>query len=151
METPKVITNTIQISAHAERVWEVLTKPEYTKQYMFGCVPETDWQPNSPILWKGVFDGVEMTAVKGHIVQVRPGHHLSYTVIDPNNQEIPDVPENYLTVTYDLQELNGETRFTVTQGDYSKVANGEARFKDSEAEGGWQAILEQIKSVAEQV
>jgi uncharacterized protein YndB with AHSA1/START domain len=151
METPLVITNTIEIHAHLARVWDVLVNPEHTKRYMFGCVPETDWQPGQPILWKGVFDGAEITAVKGEIIQVRPHQHLSYTVIDPNNKEIPDAPENYLTVTYDLAELNGTTTLTVTQGDYSKVAEGQKRYDDSTAEGGWGAILEQIKKQAEEV
>lgn len=150
MSTPLIVKNTVSINAPAAKVWDILVNPEQTKKYMFGCIPETDWQPGHQVLWKGVFDGVEITAVKGDVVRITPGQHLSYTVIDPNNPEIPDVPENYLVVTYDLEEQAGSTTFTVTQGDYNKVANGEARYKDTTAEGGWQPIVEAIKALAEE-
>lgn len=142
------MTNTITIDAPAKDVWDALVNPVKTKQYMFGCEPITDWQPGSSLLWKGVFDGKELIAVKGEIVDIQPGKYLVYTVIDPNGS-IPDRPENYLTVTYELKEQNGQTVFTVTQGDYEKVADGERRYNDTVQEGGWQSILEQIKKLVE--
>lgn len=39
--------------------------------------------------------------------------------------------------------------FKVTQGDYSKFANGEERFKEAAAEGGWSSILAEIKNLVE--
>jgi len=70
-------------------------------------------------------------------------------VIDPNNTAVPDIPENYLTVTYALEEKDGATLFTVTQGDYSKVADGQNRYDDSNKVGGWQSLLEAIKVLVE--
>jgi len=61
-----------------------------------------------------------------------------------------DKPENYLTVTYKLSVENGQTVLTVTQGDYSKVADGEKRYKESYNNGeGWNPILVEIKKLAE--
>ena len=73
---------------------------------------------------------------------------MEYTTIDPNSG-IEDKPENYLTVTYSLQNDNGSTLLTVTQGDYSKVGDGEKRFKETIDGGGWQPILEAIKNLVE--
>jgi len=74
---------------------------------------------------------------------------LSYTTIDPNSA-IADIPENYLTVTYSLKEENGQTIFTVTQGDYSKAADGEKRYKEAYNNGeGWNPILVEIKKLVE--
>jgi uncharacterized protein YndB with AHSA1/START domain len=146
----KIVTNSITIDAPAAAVWDALVNPIKTRQYMFGCEPITDWQPGSSLLWKGVFDGQELIAVKGEIVKIEPPKYLEYTVIDPNGT-IPDVPENYLTVTYTLTEKNGQTEFTTTQGDYSKVAEGERRYQDTIAEGGWGGILEQIKKLVESI
>ena len=64
---------------------------------------------------------------------------------------IEDKPENYLTVTYSLEEKNDATELTVTQGDYNKVADGERRYKEAWNDGeGWNPILIQIKEIVEE-
>lgn len=149
MNNELIVRNEIKINAPAAKVWDALTNPEQTKKYMYGCETVSDWQPGSPLLWKGVWDGVEMVAVKGNIVQIEPGKFLAYTTIDPNNPDMPDAPENYLTVTYSLSEQHGSTQLTVTQGDYTKVADGEKRYNDAMNAGGWSAILGEIKKLLE--
>jgi hypothetical protein len=80
---------------------------------------------------------------------LEPEKFLSYTVIDPNST-IEDIPENYLTVTYDLKEEHDHVTLTVTQGDYSTVADGDKRYKDSYNGGeGWNPILVAIKELVE--
>jgi len=144
------IVNTITIHAPAKRVWDVLTRSEYTRRYMFGCETISDWKPGSTLLWQMQHEGKDFVAVKGHIVSIDAPAQLIYTVIDPNNPAIEDKPENYLTVTYKLTETAAGTHLTVTQGDYSKVAEGEKRYKDSYNNGeGWNPILVQIKALAE--
>jgi len=148
MSNPLIVKNTIVINAPVSKVWNTLTKPEETKKYMFGCETVSDWEQGSPLLWKGNFGGQEMVAVKGTIVNIEPQKFLEYTTIDPNSG-IDDVPENYLTVTYELTPQNGETLLTVTQGDYSKVGDGDKRYNEAVSAGGWQPILVEIKKVAE--
>jgi uncharacterized protein YndB with AHSA1/START domain len=146
-----MIKNSIRINATADRVWDALTNPEQTKKYMFGCETVSDWKIGSPLLWRGNYEGDDMIFVKGHITGLEPGKFLSYTTIDPNS-DIADVPENYLTVTYDLYPENNETILTVTQGDYKKVADGEKRFQDAYNGGeGWNPILVQIKKLPETI
>ena len=149
MSNPLVVTNTITIEAPARKVWDALTNPEQTKKYMFGCEALSDWKPGSPLIWKGTFNGVEMVAVKGDVVSIEPGKSLVYTVIDPNNPKIPDLPENYLTITCDLTESNGHTILEVSQGDYSTVAEGQSRYQHTVDGGGWDPILTQIKALCE--
>ena len=149
MSHPLIVTNTIAIRASAAKVWDALTNPAQTKEYMFGCEALSDWKVGSPLIWKGNFDGVELIAVKGSIVEIRPGKFLAYTAIDPNNASIPDLPENYLTVTYNLSEEGGETLLTATQGDYNTVADGENRYKHTMDGGGWAPVLAGIKKLVE--
>lgn len=149
MSTPAFITNSINIHATPAQVWDALTNPEQTKQYMFGCETVSDWNIGSELLWKMEHEGKELIAVKGNILALEPNKYLAYTVIDPNSG-MPDLPENYLTVTYTLEESNGETLFTVTQGDYSKVTDGERRYQESYNNGeGWNLILVAIKALLE--
>ena len=150
MSTALIIENNIEIAAPASKVWDVLTNPEQTKKYMFGCETVSDWKAGSTLLWRGSYEGKEMVFVKGTIKEIKPNALLVYTVIDPNNHNIPDIPQNYLDVTYRLSEANGQTKLTVTQGDYATVAEGEKRYQESYNDGiGWDPILVQIKAIAE--
>jgi uncharacterized protein YndB with AHSA1/START domain len=149
MSQPLIVKNSITIHAPAAKVWNALTNPAETKKYMFGCEALSDWKEGSPLIWKGNFNGVELVAVKGTILKIRPGSYLEYTVIDPNNPKIPDLPENYLTVTCELVEQDGITTLTTTQGDYSTVAEGADRYKHTVDGGGWDPILQAIKAQVE--
>jgi uncharacterized protein YndB with AHSA1/START domain len=145
------VKNSIRINATADRVWDALTNPEQTKKYMFGCETVSDWQEGSTLLWLGKLDGQDMVFVKGHIVKIEPGTLLQYTTIDPHS-DIEDIPENYLTVTYDVFPESDETILTVTQGDYKKVADGERRYKEAFNGGeGWNPILVEIKKMLETI
>ncbi len=149
MSQPLFVKNTIVINAPAATVWDALVNPAQTKKYMFGCETVSDWKPGSSLEWKGEYEGKEMIFVKGSILEINPGKFLAYTTIDPHSN-IDDVSENYLTVTYDLQPENGHTVLTVTQGDYSKVAEGERRYNEAWNNGeGWNPILVQIKQLVE--
>lgn len=149
MSQPLFVKNVITIQAPAASVWDALVNPVQTKKYMFGCETVSDWKPGSSLEWKGEHEGKEMVFVKGHIVDIQPGKYLAYTTIDPHSP-IEDVSENYLTVTYDLEEQNGQTVFTVTQGDYAQVAEGERRYQEAWNNGeGWNPILVQIKQLVE--
>ena len=148
MSTPLIVRNTITIQAPASRVWNALTNPAETKKYMFGCEALSDWKTGSPLIWKGNFNGVEVVAVKGIIEEIDPGRFLAYTVIDPNSG-IEDIPENYLHVTVELTEENGQTRLDVSQGDYNTVGQGRERYEHTVAGGGWDPILVKIKELVE--
>lgn len=149
MNKPLMVKNQIVINAPAGMVWDALTNPEQTKKYMFGCETVSDWKPGSPLLWRGNYEGKEMVFVKGNIVDIKPGKFLAYTTIDPNSP-IADIPQNYLTVTYDLSMEDGNTVLTVTQGDYATVADGEKRYKEAYNGGeGWNPILVEIKKLVE--
>ena len=147
---PLIIKSVITINAAPAKVWDALVNPKQTKKYMFGCETVSDWKPGSPLLWRMEYEGKDFVAVKGSIVEIQPEKLLTYTTIDPNNTTIADIPENYLDVTYALTTENGQTVLTVTQGDYSKVADGERRYTEAYNNGeGWNPILVEIKKLVE--
>ena len=149
MSQPLIVKSEIKIQAPVAKVWDALVNPEQTKKYMFGCETVSDWKPGSPLLWKGSHEGKEMIFVKGNIVSIDPGRYLAYTTIDPN-AAMEDIPENYLTVTYELTPQQDQTLLTVTQGDYNKVAEGQKRYEESYNNGeGWNPILVEIKKQVE--
>lgn len=149
MSEQLIVRSEITINATVEKVWDALINPEQTRKYMFGCETVSDWQPGSELLWRMEYEGKEFVAVKGKIVAINAPLMLAYTTIDPNST-IADIPENYLTVTYNLTENNRQTTLVVTQGDYTTVADGERRYNEAYNAGeGWNPILVQIKDLLE--
>lgn len=149
MDKPKIVKSEISINAPAPKVWDALVNPAKTKIYMFGCETVSDWKIGSELLWRGEYEGKEMVFVKGKILKLEPEKLLKYTVIDPF-ASYPDISENYLNVTYELAEANGQTQLTVTQDGFETAAEGEKRYKDTYNNGeGWNPILVEIKKVAE--
>jgi len=142
------VDNTIRIKAPMDSVWAALTEPEWTKKYMFNCAVDSDWKVGSPVLWKMEHEGKEIIPVKGHVEEIVPGRLLKYSVIDPNIG-IPDIPENYLHVTYALSETNEGTELKVTQDGYEHAARGKERYEEAVKAGGWSSILEVIKKLLE--
>ncbi len=116
---------------------------------MFGCETVSDWKVGSELLWRGHYEGKDVVFVKGKIVLINPFKELVYTVIDPF-ASYPDIPENYLNVTYKLEQQGEDTILTVRQDGFEAVAEGEKRYQDVSNKGeGWQPILEQIKKLVE--
>jgi uncharacterized protein YndB with AHSA1/START domain len=52
-----VAKTSLSIAAPAAKVWDALVNPQVIKQYMFGTAVVSDWQPGSPITWKGEWKG----------------------------------------------------------------------------------------------
>ncbi|MFN8286636.1 MAG: SRPBCC domain-containing protein [Chitinophagales bacterium] len=142
-----IVKASVEINAPAWRVWEVLTKPEYTKKYMFGCSAESDWKEGSALNWRGNINGKDTIVVKGTITEIEPGKYLAYTTFDPN-MGLEDTPANYLTVTETLTENNGKTTLAVTQGNFNHVQESERRYTDCIK--GWEMVLPIIKHTAEE-
>ena len=116
---------------------------------MFGCETVSDWKIGSTLLWQGSYEGKDVVFVKGVIVDIEPNKLLKYTVIDPASS-MPDIPENYLNVTYELEEQNGQTNLSVTQDGFEGAAEGEKRYQDVQNNGeGWNPILVEIKKLVE--
>src|SRR5262245_16267879 len=101
------------INTPASRVWDAITKPELIKQYLFGTDVISEWKVGSPIVYKGEWQGKAFED-KGKILEIVPEKSLVSTYWSPLSG-IPDLPENYQTVTYQLSEKNGKTEVTITQ------------------------------------
>ena len=143
------IKNSIIINASIAKVWDALVNPEQTKKYMFGCETISDWKEGGTLLWKANYEGKEIVYVSGKIINIKPEEYLEYTTFDPNST-MDNIPENHLNVTYELSERNGATILNVTQGDYSKVQEGERRYNEAYNNGeGWGPILVEIKKLVE--
>jgi len=132
---------TTTVDAPLSRVWEALTKPDLIKQYLFGTEVTTDWQVGSPITYTGEWEG-KTYEDKGKILQIEPGK-LIVSTFWSSLSGLPDVPENYKTVRYELSAEGGGTRLTITQD------NNETQAEANHSEQNWKMVLEGMKKLLE--
>lgn len=140
------VKKTITLDAEVAKVWEALTKPNMIKKYMQGIEIVSDWKVGSPILWIETLKEGEMIQGKGSIEKIEARKLLQFTTLDMNAQ-YSDVPSNYVQATYELTPKLGKTILSVTQGDYSRVEDGNKRF--NEANENWNQTLSALKQFIE--
>ncbi|GAA4115064.1 hypothetical protein GCM10022393_15020 [Aquimarina addita] len=52
MKQSMIIRKVVVFNTNKKQVWDLLTNPEKTKQYMFGCKVLSEWALGSEIIWK---------------------------------------------------------------------------------------------------
>ncbi len=131
----------IDVTATASDVWRALTDPDMIAKYFFGSRVQTDWRPGSPIVWKGEYNGKPYED-KGEILDVQPDRLLRVTHFSPTTG-LPDEPENYHTLTYELDERGGITHVWMSQD------NNGSEDEAERATANWKAMLDGLKKTVE--
>jgi len=132
---------TTTINAPASKVWKALTTPEILKQYYFGADIVSDWKVGSSIVYKGQWQGKSYED-KGTILAFEPNKLLVATHWSPLSG-VPDSPENYHKVTYELSEQNGKTTLTLTQD------NNATEEEKNQNDQFWKTLLDGLKKLLE--
>ena len=141
MSNTAVAKATTTVNAPASKVWDAITKPDQIKQYMFGTQVTTDWKVGSPITYKGEWKG-KAYEDKGKVLEIEPRKRLVSTFWS-SLAGLPDTPENYKTVRYELVPEGDRTRLTITQD------NNATQEEAQEAEQNWKMVLDGIKKLLE--
>jgi uncharacterized protein YndB with AHSA1/START domain len=123
----------------AEKLWQALIEPEFTRQYWMATTQESEWKPGAP--WRIVFaDG--RTADSGEIVGIEPPRRLVQTW---RHEIIPALTaEGYSRLTYELEQQGEAVKVILTH---------EMDVKNSKfikaVSSGWPMILSSLKSLLE--
>ena len=131
----------IAISAPITRVWEALTTPALIKRWFFGVETETDWKEGSPIIHRGEYQGRPYED-RGEILQIDPPRLLVHSHWSPVSG-LPDAPENYERVAWELRESGGRTELTISE---SNLSSEEAK---ATSEQNWRLVLRNLKTLLE--
>lgn len=137
-----VAKTSVTIDAPTADVWKALTDPVMVKQYFFGTDVESDWTPGSPIVFRGEWQGKRYED-KGVILKAEPERLLQYTHWS-NLSGLPDIPENYHTVTIALTAQGPRTVLTLSQ---DNNATEQAR---DHSQANWESLLTALKQLLEQ-
>ena len=139
-----IINETVTFKASQAQVWDLLTNPEKTRQYMFGSEVISTWNVGDSIEWKGKTEaGKAIVFVKGEIVEYTAGKLLTQTMFDPH-MGLDDVSENYAKLTYALFEDKTGTVLKITQ-DFTGVGQAQKRFEESQQ--GWPMVIKLMKEM----
>jgi len=120
-------------------VSNALTDKESVKKYFFSTELNTDWKVGSPITFSGNWEG-QTYEDKGKILEIEKDKLLRYSYLS-SFSGLPDLPENYSTVTYQLKAENEGSVLTVTQQGF----HDEKSFNDSKE--GWKMVLSNLKKL----
>jgi len=138
METLTLKT-TITFNEPIEKVWRGLTDPGLVKQYFFGTHLSSDFKKGSRINFSGEWDGHKYVD-GGTILDIDQPRLLKYTYWS-SMSGTEDKPENYNTLTYELDEKDGVTTFVITQ---DGVKSQEAL---EHSEHNWQSVFDGLKEL----
>ncbi len=133
--------STIIINASKEKIWEILTKPEFVKLWQYGSELQTSWEVGTPIKFRTEWD-TKVFEQWGTVLEFKPTEKLSYTLFAPS-PDLEDKPENYFIMNYVLTEDKGQTKLEIIQEDKRPNAVQE------EPQGEENPILKALKDLAE--
>jgi uncharacterized protein YndB with AHSA1/START domain len=136
-------TSTVVIAAPAAVVWEWLTQPERVREWQYGSTLITDWQPGSEIRFRNEWDG-QVFEQWGTVLTVDQPREIRYTLFFPG-AGVEDRPENYLTMTYSLQDTGDGTQLSVSQEDTRETPDA----TDGGAADDGPNVLEVLKQLIE--
>lgn len=131
----------VTFNATAAQVWRGLTDPAMVKDYFFGTTLKSDLKVGSPITFSGEWDGKSYED-KGVIKEIQPEKYLAYTYWS-SMSGTEETPENYATISYDLDEKDGVTVLTITQDNIKDEA------AKQHSEQNWQMLMDAMKKLIE--
>lgn len=131
----------VTVDATPQEAWSALTDPARIKEWMVGTTVNTTWEVGSPITWQGEYDGHKYED-KGEVLEFDPPRRLSVTHYSPlMGQE--DRPENYHTVSYEVDGVDGGTEITLDQD------GNESQEQAEQFSQNWQSMLDALKTSVE--
>jgi uncharacterized protein YndB with AHSA1/START domain len=136
-----ILNKSIGIHAPTAKVWETLTRPELIKQWLYGTNAISDWKIGSPILFTGNWQGAEYKD-KGTILDFKAEKILRYDYWSAFSG-LPDSPENYSIIAFELASNDNFTMLTLTQTNFAN----ETMYTHSEK--NWDATRDTMKKLIE--
>lgn len=122
-----------------EKLWDALTRPEFTRLYWWGIWQDCDWQVGSP--WRMMFpDG--RVADTGEVAEIDRPRRL---VLSWRNEFRPELKaEGTSRAIFDLEPTGDAVKLTVTH----EIDRDRSKFIEA-VSNGWPMILASLKSLLE--
>lgn len=129
-----------KIHSSLSRAWDTIVKPENIETWL-GIKVESEWEEGSPITFSYIFFNKKYSD-KGSILQIEPMKLFSYSYWSAFSG-LPDEPENYSMVTFELHAGENAVQLILLHHDIHTMEMYEYFDKS------WEETLNQIKELAE--
>jgi uncharacterized protein YndB with AHSA1/START domain len=143
------VERTVQIAATAERVWEILTKPEHIGRWFGSGTPATmDLRAGGVIVLEPAGPGERYLA---RIVEVDPPHYLAYRWASAYPDTLAD-DTNSTLVEFRLTADEETTRLTVCESGFATltIPPGREGFASYDSHSqGWTEIVRNLADYVE--
>jgi len=122
-----------------EKLWEALTKPEFTRRFWVETWQESSWKPGAD--WKIMIpDG--RVADSGKVLEIDPPRKL---VLSWQNEFMPECrAEGHSRMTYEIEKLNDSVKLTVIH----EMDKPGSKLIEMVSQG-WPHLLASLKSLLE--
>lgn len=143
LHSGKIINKTISINAPVSKVWKALTNPEIMKLWISDSEINvlSEWKAGSSIIFRGDLHGAYFEN-KGVILKLVPEKIFEYSYLS-NISNLPDSPENYSVVRFELAAENDQTILSFTQTNFIAYTSYE------HSNFYWNSALQVIKRLVE--
>lgn len=131
----------IVINAPIPKVWDALINPDMIKQYLYGTEAISDWKEGSPIVYRGEWEGKHYED-KGEITKIIPEKLLATTYWS-SMSGLPDAPENYQEVVYELSPIGDATNLTIT------MSGTKSQESADHSASNWKSVMDKLKELLE--
>ena len=122
-----------------EKLWKALIDPEFTRQYWFQAVQESEWKPGSSWQIK-MPDG--LVTDSGEVLEIVP---LQRLVLKWRNEFRPELhAEGYSRLTYEIEPAGSTMKLTVIH----EIDRPDSKLIGA-VSNGWPRILASLKSLLE--
>jgi uncharacterized protein YndB with AHSA1/START domain len=129
------------IRATPDKIWDAITKPEFTSQYFYGSVIDSTYEPGSPYI--GWSSDRSQQYVDGEVLEADPPRKLVTTwraTYDPDTAVEP-----YSRVTWEIEPAGEHvTKLTVVHDELEAAPKTAASVA-----GGWSFVLSGLKTLLE--
>jgi uncharacterized protein YndB with AHSA1/START domain len=121
-----------------EKLWKALIEPEFTRQFWYNTMQESEWKPGAS--WRILMpDG--RVADSGEVLEIDPPRRL---VLKWRN-EFPELKaEGYSSMTYEIEKEGKSVKLTVIH----EIDKEGSKFIEA-VSNGWPHILASLKSLLE--
>jgi uncharacterized protein YndB with AHSA1/START domain len=144
----------IYIKATPEAIWTAITDPSWTQKYGYGGRGEYELRAGGTYVActsQEMRDaGAPDVAIEGEVLEADPPRKLVHTFRMVMDDAM--AAQGFTRVTYDIEEINGRTRLTVThelEGAPQLAELMAGAWEDRGAGGGWPFVLSSLKSLLE--
>lgn len=134
----------VDVSAPRREVWTVLTSSGSHPEILMGAEVISDWRLGSRIVWRGEWQGKTFED-HGRVIELDDREEpwrIVLTHFSPLSGQ-PDVPDNYHTLHFELEETPAGTHVTLDQDNNPTVEAAQ------HSQQNWETMLRGVKAVAE--